>query len=202
MIEIIETCEQGTPEWDAYRLGSIGGSSISKVCAKGQGSTRKTFLDHMAGELLSGIKYKGRSTEDMENGTEREPDARNLYALMKDADVRQVALIRSEPYKHISPDGLVFAEGMIEVKSPTPGVHARTVFEGRVPPKHWPQIQWGLSISARLWCDFVSYCPMIVDRPIFIVRAHRDEKLIAEMHQEANQFIKEMLAIVEKVKNP
>jgi hypothetical protein len=73
-----------------------------------------------------------------------------------------------------------------------------TIDMNRVPPEHIKQIQWGL--QERQWCDFISYCPAVSDAPIWIKRVYRDEKKINELNALADKFIKQMLAVVEKIK--
>ncbi len=103
-------------------------------------------------------------------------------------------------HKHVSPDGLVNDDGMVEIKCVIPSVHVETIISEKVPSAYWKQIQWGLHICQRKWCDFVSYSPTVVDMPIWIKRVYRDEKLIAELDEAADQFILEMLAVVEKIR--
>ena len=103
-------------------------------------------------------------------------------------------------HKHYSPDGLVRDDGMIEIKSVIPSVQVETILSGKVPAAYRKQIQWGLHICQRKWCDFVSYSPLIACQPIFIIRVERDEELIKELDEGADKFIDEMLELVEKIK--
>ena len=103
-------------------------------------------------------------------------------------------------HKHYSPDGLVGDNGMIEIKSVIPSVQVETILSGKVPAAYRKQIQWGLHICERQWCDFISYSPLISCQPIFIIRVERDENLIAELDEGADKFIEEMLLIVKQIK--
>jgi putative phage-type endonuclease len=199
MMEIL-TCEQGSQAWFDARLGSIGGSSISSVVAGGQGKMRKSLMYRLAGEILSGVKYESYSNAHMERGTEQEADARIEYQMTMNNRVDQVGLIKAGEHKHESPDGLVDPIGKIEIKCVIPSVQVETILSDRVPAAYRKQCQWGLFICEREWCDFVSYSPLVVDRPIWIKRVSRDEKLITELDEGADKFIEEMLAIVEKIK--
>jgi hypothetical protein len=58
-----------------------------------------------------------------------------------------------------SPDGLVGGDGLLEIKSPRQKTHVLTVVDGEVPAAHMAQIQTGLLVSGRSWCDFISYSP-------------------------------------------
>ena len=103
-------------------------------------------------------------------------------------------------HKHYSPDGLVGDDGMIEIKCVIPSVHIETILSDRVPAQYRKQIQWGLHICQRQWCDFVSYSPTIVDKPIWIKRVERDEVVINELNEGVNKFINELQNIVEKIR--
>ena len=198
-MEII-TCEQGSQEWFDARIGSIGGSTIASAVAKGEGKMRKNLLYRLAGEILSGQKYESYSNSHMERGTEQEPDSRNLYEFMTGNEVAQVGLVKLSDHKHFSPDGLVGEDGIIEIKCVIPSVHIETILSDKVPAAYRKQCQFGLHICQREYCDFVSYSPLVVDRPIWIKRVERDDDLIKELDDGANNFIEQMLAIVERIR--
>ena len=59
-----------------------------------------------------------------------------------------------------SPDGLVGDVGLIEIKSRRPKNHLLTILageSGEVPAENMAQIQCGLLVSNRSWCDYISY---------------------------------------------
>ena len=197
-MEIINV-EQGTPEWFALRIGSIGGSSISSVVAGGQGKTRNQLMYRLAGEILSGEKYSGYANDHMARGIEQEPEARELYSFLTDTEVAQVGMFRYSEHEHFSPDGDIESKGgIIEIKSVIPSVHIETICFGKVPAQYRKQVQWGL--RERDWCDFISYSPLVVDKPIWIKRVKRDAKMIETLIDGAAKFVDEMLAIVEKIR--
>ena len=198
-MEIINI-DQRSDEWFKLRLGSIGGSSIAEVTAGGTGKTRKTLLYRMAGEILSGQKYNGYQNADMLRGVEQEAEARSLYELVTGTTVQQVGICKESEHTHCSPDGLVGDDGMIEIKCTIPSVHVETIVENVVPAAYRKQIAWSLGITGRAWCDFVSYSPTVSDKPIFIIRLERNEKLISELRIAADTFIAEMLEIVKKIR--
>ncbi len=193
--------DQRSDEWFKLRVGSIGGSSIADAVAGGSGATRKKLLYKLAGEILSGEKQEGYTNDHMLRGIEQEPEARNLYSLMTGFEVEEVGMVRHSDYKHYSPDGLVNPNGKIEIKCVIPSVQIETILQNKVPATYRKQIQWGLDICEREWCDFVSYSPLIIDQQIFIIRVERDEKLIKTLHEGADKFIEEMLQIVEKIRS-
>lgn len=103
-------------------------------------------------------------------------------------------------HKHYSPDGLVDDDGMIEIKCQIPSVHVQCIDTEKIDGKYIKQMNWGMHICERTYCDFVSYSPLVTDMPIWIKRVYRDEKLISELDEAADLFINEMLEIVKKIK--
>jgi len=198
-MEIID-CEQLSDEWIQARIGSIGGSSISSVVAGGQGKMRKNLLYRLAGEILSNTKYEGYNNEHMQRGIEQEPDARDMYEFATGNAVTQVGLVRSGERKHYSPDGLIDPDGMQEIKCQIPSVHIETIITGSISGDYLKQMQWGMNICERRWCDFVSFSPLVVDKPIWIKRIERDDKLIQELNDGADKFLKDLATLLRKVK--
>lgn len=198
-MQIIE-CEQLSEEWMQARLGSIGGSSIASVVAGGQGKMRKNLMYRLAGEILSGEKYESYSNQHMERGIEQEAKAKDLYQFVTGNKVEQVGLVKDSDHKHFSPDGLVGDDGIIEIKCVIPSVHIETIMSDCVPSAYRKQCAWGQHICQRKWVDFVSYSPLIEQKPIWIYRYTSAIKIIKELDEGADKFIKEMLEIVDKIK--
>lgn len=200
----IFTCEQLSDEWFNLRLGSIGGSSIATVCASGRGGgpskTRTALLYRLAGEILTGVKYEGYQNGHMQRGIEQEPDGRTLYEFMTGHEVKQIGLIKMSEYLHAAPDGLIGEDGVWECKSVIPSVHIETIIKDEIPAEYRKQCQWELFVSGRKWVDFTSYSPLVIDKPILIIRRERDEKLIQTMKDEAKLFVEELLSIVKKIR--
>jgi hypothetical protein len=93
----------------------------------------------------------------------------------------QVFLIHPElPYVGGHPDGLVNADGILEVKNPDNIVnHFFNAIDGLQIKQYTPQIQGLLSITGRGWCDFVSYDYRYPKgNNISIKRVYRDEDYI------------------------
>ena len=201
-MEVIRDIEQGSEEWSRLRIASIGGSSISKAVAGGQGKMRTQLLYDFVGELLSGEKKNGYTNQFMEEGIKHEDSARKLYEFETGHTVEQVALIlHDNPYFCVSPDGLINDDGMIEIKTVIPSVFVERKLTWCIPTDYRRQIQWSLFVAERQWCDFVNYCPYLKDTyPLITQRVLRDEKEISELQKGADLFISEMLKMYEAVK--
>lgn len=200
-MEVITSFAQGDPEWYKARIGSIGGSSISKAVAKGEGKVRKQLLYDMVGEILSGEKKDGLKTFQMEEGLKYEAEARSLYAFRNDVQVDQIAMFKDGQHKHASPDGCVGTDGMIEIKTVIPSIYVEAKLTGKIPTAYRKQMMWGLKRSGRSWCDYTVYCPYVKEiDPLLVIRLERDEKEIAELEAGADEFIAEMLSMVERMR--
>lgn len=199
-MEIFKDIIQGSPEWDALRIGSIGGSSVADVVAGGQGKTRKNLLYRMAGEILSGVKYEGYRNAHMDRGIEQETEARELYQLVTGNLVEQVGLVRENEHIHCSPDGLIGDNSILEIKCVIPSVHIETILADEIPAEYRKQCQWSLSVCQRTRVHFVSYSPLVSVNPIWIIRRGRDEALIRELREGVGKFLIDLAMIVKKIK--
>ena len=194
---------QGTELWFEKRIGSIGGSSISKVVAKSKELKQRTkLLYDLAGEIISGVKTESYSNKHMENGNLYEDDARQYYSLVNGIEIEQIALLRDHPHKHYSPDGLIGKDGLIEIKNLIPSIFIEHFETKSIPTAYRRQIQWGLKRSEREWCDYVVYCKLFEGKcnPMLSTRIYRDETEIDFLEKECDFFIDEMLSLVDKIK--
>ena len=201
MPEYIYDIDQRTPEWDALRIGSIGGCAINSVLSKGQGKSRQTLLYQLASEILSGVKTDGFQSQAMQRGIELEPEAREGYEFLAGTQVDQVAIVKPDhPGRvHVSPDGLVGDNGGIEIKVMLPHTYIELVDTGKIALQYLRQCQHFLWVTGRKWIDFVAYCPEITSRPIWIARQEPNEKIQAAITTEIPLFLAELKTLINKV---
>ena len=199
-MEIITDCEQGEEAWFKHRLGSIGGSSISAVVAKGQGKMRKNLMYRLAGEILSGINYEGYSNHHMNRGTEQEDDSLDVYSAVTGNEIYKPALVKATSHTHYSPDSLCDPDGVVECKAAIPSIHIERIINDKIEGNYYKQIQWGLYICERKWCDFVSYSPTVSVKPIWIKRYFWHPETIKELSEGAVKFLREMATIIRRIK--
>jgi hypothetical protein len=196
----ILTCEQGSEEWIQARLGIPTASEFHTIMAKGRdggdSKTRRTYMLKLVGEVLTGEPMDSYSNGHMERGKELEPDARNLYAFMRDCEPQVVGFIRNGQ-KGCSPDSLVADDGMVEIKTKLPHLQVDCLLANRVPPEHKAQCQGALWVAEREWIDFVSYWPTL---PLFVTREYRDEEYIAKLAAAVDAFNAELAEMVERVR--
>ena len=187
MTREIDCGGQGTEEWLKARLGVPSASNFSKVVTtKGQRSTSfMGYVNALIAEKLTGDPTYVKITEPMERGTSLEDEARAMYQLINDIDVRQVDFIK-HPNMEVgcSPDGLIDVKcdrgliGGLEIKCPLQGTHVEYLRAGKVPSKYMLQVQGCMFVTGRGYWDFMSYHPKM--KPL-IVRTYRDDDLINEL---------------------
>ena len=198
---------QGSAEWRAARAGSLGASQVHEAIARvktGWGASRANVMAQLIAERLTGIPADSFTNAAMQWGTATEPQARAAYEFLHDVDVEQVGLIKHPAIvgTHASPDGLIRSDGMLEIKCPTVATHIDTLLAGKVPAKYVTQMQWQMACAGRSWCDFASYDPRLpASMQLFVQRIERDDKLIGELEDMVRQFLTELDAKVQALRN-
>lgn len=196
----IHDCDQNTDEWHAARLGIPTSSQFATVLAQGRGGgerkTRRTYMNKLAGEILTDAPMDNYSNAHMERGHEMEDDARRLYAFLTDSEPQQVGFIRNGP-KGCSPDSLIGDAGILEIKTAMPHILIDKIRLDAFPPEHKAQCQGQLWVSERQWVDIAIYWPGL---PLFIKRAERDEEYIAALAEAVDKFNAELAGVVDMVR--
>lgn len=154
---------QYTPEWFAVRRGVPTCSNFSKIITPAKGEMSKSAIGY-AFELVAQAVDPAYGAQDdyvsaaMKNGTIMEPEARRFYEFDADATVEPVGFCLTDDGRFGgSPDGLVGADGCLELKSPEPKTQVAYLYRGGLPDEYKPQVHGHIIITGRKWCDFVSY---------------------------------------------
>jgi len=195
---------QGSDEWRAIRLGKVTASRVADVMAKvksGPSASRSNYMAELIAERLTKTAGERFQTPAMAWGNEQENVARQRYAFDHEVEVELVGFV---PHPTIamagaSPDGLVGANGLVEIKAPNTATHIETLISGTIPGKYQIQMLWQMACDpAREWCDFVSFDPRLPPHmEKFQRRFMRDDERIAEMEREVVAFLAEADAKIE-----
>ena len=177
--------EQGTDDWLQARCGVVTASTMrSLVTSAGKvadNDTSRGFIRQLATERIIGVPEYTYPTRPMQRGNLLEPHARELYAEHY-APVDEVGFIRLDTDEYslgYSPDGVVGHDGLIEIKSPGPKEHLRTILDDDVPSVYVWQVQVGLYVTGRSWLDFISYCP---GADLYVKRVRPDKEAFGTIH--------------------
>ena len=189
-MKIITDIKQGTPEWLALRLGIVTCSELDCLlvngkCEAGFGVAAFTYMDQLIGERITGeaaeIPFQTKATI---RGHELEGVARDLYAARHDVNHTTIGIILNHGIGY-SPDSLIGADGLTEIKTKLPKFQVSVILADEVPKEHVAQCQGGLWASEREWIDFISYWPGM---PLFVKRMYRDEIMIRKLSERVKTF--------------
>ena len=199
-LEIFD-CEQGSDDWFRVRLGMPTASEFSTVLmagkSGGESKTRRTYLYKLAGERVTGEPMESYSNKFMERGRLMEGEARDYYAMLKDASPQRVGFIR-EWQEGVQPRRIDRRQRNVGDQDRCTARPDRSAESNHaVPPEHMPQLQGGLWVAEREWIDLLIYCPMM---PALLRRVHRNEDYIAKLAAAVNQFNDELDALTDRIK--
>jgi putative phage-type endonuclease len=189
---------QGSPEWFAIRVGKVTASRVCDVIAKtktGWGASRANYMAELIAERLTGVPASSYTNAAMQWGTDQEPNARAAYCAQTFDDVAQIGFVHHPriAMAGASPDGLVGADGLVEIKCPNTATHIDTLLSQTIPPKYAVQMHWQMACTGRAWCDFVSFDPRLPpEMQLFVARLGRDEDRIAELEKLVSEFLAEL----------
>lgn len=195
---------QGSDEWLEARRGIVTASVVGqlvtpKTIKPASNDHSRALTAQLVAERITGWSEDPYVSHDMLRGSLDEPVARALYAAHY-APVAEVGFMVRDDWGFrigYSPDGLVGDDGIIEIKSRRPKQHLVHVIAGEVPAENMAQIQCGLLVSGRQWCDYISYCGGM---PMWIRRVEPDPRwhdaILAAVEQ-FEQNAAEMIAAYE-----
>lgn len=129
------------------------------IAADTTSDTSLGLIMTLAAERITGHVEPVQPSRAMERGTMDEPYARDAYSEHHAPATELGFMVRQfDGFKiGFSPDGLVGEDGLIEIKSRSQKIQLKTVLADEVPLENMAQVQCGLLVSGRGWCDYVSY---------------------------------------------
>lgn len=197
-IEIQQNCD----EWLALRAGKVGGSSIGKIMAnfgKAFGDPAKKLAVNLAIEQITGEPILSTFSNDhMSRGHEQEPIARAMYEDRYFCDVTNGGFYDNGK-TGMSPDGLVYDDGLLEIKSVIASVQFDTIRRGCIDPKYKWQCAFNLKESGRDWLDYVSFCSEFPEgKRLFVHRITKEDSI--ELFGKIDKRLSEFWPLVEEKK--
>lgn len=200
------TIPQRTDEWFAARIGKATASKVADIVARtksGYAASRTNYMAQLIAERLTGKVAESFTNAAMQWGIQQEPAARGAYEFYVGADMTEVGFVQhpSIDMSGASPDGLVGADGLVEIKCPNTATHIDTLLGKSIEGKYITQMQWQMACTGRQWCDFASYDPRMPETmSLFVTRVARDNKRIEELEDEVRGFLAETAKKVESLR--
>lgn len=194
---------QGSDEWHQARCGLITASEVKLLLTPtlkiANNDKSRAHLWELAAQRISQYVEPSYISDAMLRGHEDEILARALYS-EKYAPVKEVGFVTNDSFGFTlgcSPDGLVGDDGMIECKSRVQKYQVKTVVEnwrdGGYPSDFMLQVQSGMLITDRKWCDFISYSGGL---PMVVIRSEADAEVQEAITAACEQAEKQIAEIV------
>ena len=187
----IHDFEQGSDEWFAARCGLLTASEVKLILTPtlkiaDNDKTRQHTYELLAQRITGYVEphYLG---DDMLRGHADEVDAREIYS-DEYAPVNEVGFVTNDQWGFTlgySPDGLVGDDGLIEIKSRRQKYQVQTMLDNALPDEYALQVQTGLLVTGRKWCDFITYSAGL---PMFTLRVYPDAAIQAAIIEAATKF--------------
>lgn len=200
---IIHDLEQRSPEWYAIRCGKPTMSELKNIITT-KGNPSKSAGKYAlvkAAEILSGTQANGYSNFAMNHGTETEPEAREMYELLKGVELEPIGFVTDDKERWgASPDcRIVWQDAGVEIKCPVkPEIHMeRLLGPEEIPTDTILQVQGSLYITGWDHWDYMSYFRGL---PCFIVRVYPDKELHKKIENELLSFVALVDETVEKIR--
>ena len=188
--------EQKSEEWLKLRLARFTASDAQSIQANGKGL--ETLCFEKVAEKLTGKGKPSFTNEDIERGNEQEEIARQTYELESGNIVETVGFVELNEWVGCSPDGLIGEDGLVEIKCKNDANFVKFLFDEKIDPAHYWQMQMQMLVTDRKWCDYVIFNENF-DRTTIIVRVNRNEEDLKLIQTGLDNGIKTVKSILAKV---
>ncbi len=163
MINYYEDIEQGSEDWLQVRCGLLTASEMKYILTPtlkvANNDKTRSHVYELLAQRITGYVEPHYINDDMLRGQYDEIKARDLYSATYEP-VKEMGFITNNvggATVGFSPDGLVGDDGFIEIKSRRQKFQVQTIVEGETPSDFMMQVQTGLLVTGRKWCDFITY---------------------------------------------
>lgn len=195
MIKYHANLVQGTDEWFAARCGLLTASEMKFVVTPtlkvADNDKTRAHLYELLAQRVNNYVEPSYVSDDMMRGRNDEFDAKITYTEHYE-QVQDMGFVTNDKWGFTlgySPDGLVGEDGQIESKSRRQKFQTETIINGVLPDEYKIQVQTGLLVTERKWCDFISYCGGM---PMFTIRVEPDKIIQDAVITAATSFHEKM----------
>jgi len=159
---------QGSEEWHAARCGLLTASEMEHIITPtlkiASNAKERSHLYELLAQRITRYVEPSYVSDAMLRGMDDEVDALAAYEKTY-APAQRVGFVTNDKWGFTigySPDGLVGENGQVECKSRSQKYQIQTlcdyVTNETIDPDFMIQVQTGLLVTERDWCDLVSYC--------------------------------------------
>ena len=199
MIEYHPELMQGSNEWHAARCGLLTASEMKLIITPtlkiASNDKERAHLYELLAQRVTQYVEPSYISDSMLRGMDDEIEAIAQYGKTY-SKVQQVGFVTNDKWGFTigySPDGLVGEDGQMECKSRNQRYQMQTlcdyVSNEAIDPDFVIQVQTGLLVTERDWCDLVSYCGGL---QMATVRVLPDEAIQAAIIAAAESFEKRL----------
>lgn len=161
----IHQINQNSDQWHEIRSGLITASNALDFLRKGMMGV--AYIDSDGNTTLKTAAIEKNKSDfggnfSTERGHLLEVEALDLYRRIYECEVLEVGFITNDKYPIFgySPDGMnVTEDGLVEVKAFNAKKHLKIQEEDDIPTEVLAQIQFGMLVSEKKFCDVVFYHP-------------------------------------------
>jgi exodeoxyribonuclease (lambda-induced) len=165
--------------------------------------TARRYAADLAIERISGEPHgEPPKAWVLERGHQMEAAARMHYEARTGLFVTEAGIcVTDDEIFGYSTDGLCDDDGLIEIKAPIDSMKIMAMWAAGDTSEYDHQMQGGMWITGRKWCDFIMYVPALarVGKDLFVKRIHRDDAFIDAMVERLAKFdrlVQENVAIL------
>ena len=188
---------QDRDAWVAKRRGHVTASRVGILTRrKKDGQPYAGYDDYLMEVVVERLTEKAAEhyvSDAMQWGLDQEEAAAQHYAFETGQTVAYSDFVAHPAieWAGASPDRLVGADGLLEIKCPTSRTHIEFIRTEVIPEDYQWQMVWQMACTGRSWCDFMSYDPRLpVNLQARIKRFH----LCPDMLSQAEAAVREALA--------
>lgn len=187
-LALAEAGYKAAPTADTVRRALLGEDTSEPS------DTAKRYAADLAIERISSMPHgEPAKAWVLERGHEMETRARMLYEARTGAFITEAGIcVTDDGIFGYSTDGLAGDDGLIEIKSPIDSIKIMEIWRDGDVSEYHHQMQGGMWITGRKWCDFIMYVPDLarVGKDLYVKRILRDDEFIDAMVLQLAQFDK------------
>lgn len=191
--------QQHSVEWWLARCGKVTASRVNDIIARTQRgawtAARGHYLKEKVAERITGKPRDRKRVRSLDERLDLEPQARAHYEFYNDCIIEPAGFVQHPTIQDAgaSPDGLIGADGGIEIKCLDAEQHLELIAGGAFDEGYVDQCHFNLACTGRDWWDLCAFNPEVPeDLKLFTKRIERDNAVIAVMEAEVIAFLEEV----------